>query len=98
MKNFLLIVAIAFISITAQAKEKPNMTEVTYKCSIDCHDCKEKILKNISYEKGIKAIEVDIPTQLVKIKYRNDKTDSESIKKSLEKLGYETEVVPAKKG
>ncbi|WP_075601761.1 heavy-metal-associated domain-containing protein [Saccharicrinis aurantiacus] len=98
MKNLLLVLLFTLSVNLVSAKEKGTVKQVTYECSIDCHDCKEKIMKNISYEKGVKSIQVDIPTKLVKIKYRDDKTDSDKLKKALEKLGYETKVVPAKKG
>ena len=95
MKNLkLLIATIAlFIGITTvEAKDKPKVKEVVYECSVDCHKCKEKIMKNIPYEKGVKKVNVDIPKKLVTVSFREDKNTTEGVKKALEKLGYEVKV------
>ena len=95
MKNFKLLIAtlILFIGVsTTFAKDKPKTKKVTYECSIDCHKCKEKIMKNIPYEKGVKSVEVDIPNKLVTVSFREDKNSVENIKKAIEKLDYEVKV------
>lgn len=77
---------------SAFAKETPKVKEVTYTCTIDCHSCKEKIMKNIPYEKGVRKVEVDVENQLVTVSFREDKNTSEGIEKAIDKLGYEAEV------
>ncbi len=96
MKNLKLIIVTVclFIGITtsfAQDKKKA-VKEVTYTCSLDCHSCKEKIMKNIPYEKGVKRVDVDLETKLVTVAFREDKNSSDNIKKALEDLGFETTV------
>ena len=103
MKNFKIYVTaiILFVSIATFAQDKPTVKEVTYSCSIDCHSCKEKIMKNIPYEKGVKKVVVDIEKQLVTVSFKEDKNTQEGIEKAIEKLGYTAEVktkeVPKKK-
>jgi len=95
MKNFklLAVTLLLFIGVaTTFAKDKPTTKKVTYECSVDCHSCKEKIMKNIPYEKGVKEVKVDIPNQLVTVSFRSDKNTTENIKKSIAKLGYEVKV------
>ncbi len=96
MKNLKLIITtiILFAGITtsfAQNKKK-EVKEVTYTCSLDCHSCKEKIMKNIPYEKGVKKVDVDLDTKLVTVAFREDKNSTDNIKKALEDLGFETTV------
>ena len=74
------------------AKDDPKVKKVTYTCTVDCHSCEEKIMKNIPYEKGVKKVEVDIEKQLVTVSFRKDKNTTEGIEKALEKLGYQAEV------
>ncbi len=96
MKNLklLLTVVILFIGLTTTyAKDKKaEVKEVTYTCSVDCHACKEKIMKNIPYEKGVKKVIVDLDKKLVTVAFREDKNSTENIEKALEDLGYEAEV------
>ncbi|MCW3806603.1 heavy-metal-associated domain-containing protein [Plebeiibacterium marinum] len=96
MKNLKLVIAtliltIGFTTSFAQ-KKKAEVKEVTYICSIDCHSCKNKIMKNIPYEKGVKSVVVDIPTKEVKVTYKSDKNNIENIEKAIEKLGFTAEV------
>ncbi len=96
MKNlkFLIAAVILFIGITTTyAKDKKaELKEVTYTCSVDCHACKEKIMKNIPYEKGVKKVVVDLDKKLVTVAFREDKNSTENIEKALENLGYEASV------
>ncbi|TLX73443.1 heavy-metal-associated domain-containing protein [Labilibacter sediminis] len=97
MKNlkFYLATMILFVGITTTfAQNKPKVKEVTYSCSIDCHSCKEKIMKNIPYEKGVKKVVVDMEKQQVTVSFKEDKNTSEGIEKAIEKLGYKAEVKP----
>lgn len=74
------------------AKDDSKVKEVTYTCTIDCSSCKDKIMKNIPYEKGVKKVEVDIEKQLVIVSFREDKNSTEGIKKAIDKLGFQAEV------
>ncbi|MCW3788104.1 heavy-metal-associated domain-containing protein [Plebeiibacterium sediminum] len=96
MKNLKLLftVMILFIGLTTTfAKDKKaEVKEVTYTCSVDCHACKEKIMKNIPYEKGVKKVVVDLDQKLVTVAFKEDKNTTENIQKALENLGYEAAV------
>ncbi len=98
---FLLIqFAIAgFSTILAQDKiSKPKKTE-TMKCwvSMDCSSCQTKIEKNMSFEKGVSDLKVDLPTKMVTITYKPAKTSPEKLEKALQELGFKTEVIADKK-
>ena len=81
---------------TLHAALKPGEAEVTFKTTIHCNHCVERLEKSIPYEKGVVDIEVKLSDKTVWVKYKADKTSVESIKKAIEKLGYEAEVVASK--
>ncbi len=84
----ILFLALMLIGLAVQADEKPKTMSVTYQCDIECHRCEEKIMKSIPFEKGVKDVHVDLDKHEVYIAYKSDKNDKESLKKSLEALGY----------
>ncbi len=98
----LILIQVAFagaFSLTAQDKASKEDKVKTMKCwaSMDCASCQAKIEKNIAYEKGVKDLVVDLPTKIVTITYRTDKTSPEKLEKAIQKLGYKTEIVAEKK-
>ncbi|MDR0748873.1 MAG: heavy-metal-associated domain-containing protein [Tannerellaceae bacterium] len=94
--RFVLILAFASgLTLNAQeAKEKvkkKKSEEVTFSVNMFCENCKAKIEKNISWEKGVKDLTVDLEKKAVKIVYDSKKTTEEELKKAIEKLGYTCE-------
>ncbi len=96
MKNlkllFTVMILIIGLTTTFAKDKKAEIKEVTYTCSVDCHACKEKIMKNIPYEKGVKKVVVDLDNKLVTVAFKEDKNSTEKIQKALEDLGYEASV------
>ena len=84
----------AAYSVSAQdKKENPKEAQVVFSVGMHCHNCEQKVKKNIAYEKGVKDLTTDLDKKLVTIKYQTDKTDKEKLKKAIEKLGYTCEEV-----
>ncbi len=52
----------------------------------------DKITENVGFEKGVMDLKVDMAGKTVYIKYNPDKTNPETLKKAIEKLGYSAEV------
>jgi len=79
-------------------KQKPAKTE-TMNCwvSMSCEKCVANIEKNIPFEKGVTDLKVDLPTKMVAITYKPNKTNPEKLEKAIKKLGYKTEIIPDKK-
>ncbi|MBI9068853.1 MAG: copper ion binding protein [Salinivirgaceae bacterium] len=90
MKNMTKILIIALIATTSTTSFSQNkeVKKVMYECDIDCISCKENIMKNIPYEKGIKNISIDLDQKLVTVDFKEGKNTSEGIRKAIEKLGY----------
>lgn len=88
-----LCMVIGASALSAQTKKDTKEAEVTFKTSIECHSCEQKIKKNIPFEKGVKDVSVNVEKKEVTIKYRTDKTDKEKLQKAIEKLGYTCEEI-----
>lgn len=96
LKIALLALTTTFGATRLHAALKPGEAEVLFKTTIHCDHCKERLEKSIPYEKGVVDMEVKLADKTVWVKYKADKTDVESLKKAIEKLGYEAEVVMKK--
>ena len=99
-KTVILIVAalVAFVApsvvsmnseVSAQIlkKQKAEIKEVTFKVHLHCAGCVKKVQENLSYEKGVKGLHVCMESQVIALKYDASKTDEETLKKAIIKLG-----------
>ena len=69
-------------------KKKGEIKEVTFVVEIDCENCAKKIRENVSFEKGVKDLKVTLEDRTVALKYDAAKTSEETLKASIEELGY----------
>jgi len=69
---------------------------VVFFTSLECKKCATKIQENVSFEKGVKDLKIDVPAQTVTIKFDASKTDTLKLGNSIRKLGYEATVVEYK--
>ncbi|GHU66755.1 hypothetical protein FACS189413_00300 [Bacteroidia bacterium] len=93
---FLLTIAsLLLFGLTANTQEnkdaKQKKAVVTFVVNMSCDNCKNRIEKNISWEKGVKDLRVDLESKTVKIVYDTRKTTEEDLRKAIEKLGYTCE-------
>lgn len=77
------------ISLGAVAQNQTAM----YQCNFDCPSCKDKVMKNIPYEKGVKAVDVDYENKLVTIEFKSSKNSALGLQKALVELGYQTQLL-----
>ena len=86
----LLMCGMMAASASAQdAKEgKTDKAEVTFLVSMTCENCQKRIEDNISFEKGVTALDVNLPQKTVTIEYRKDKTSPDKLKAAIRELGY----------
>ncbi|MDR0303850.1 MAG: heavy-metal-associated domain-containing protein [Chitinispirillales bacterium] len=91
VRSILVVVAFLFATSIVSAqdkKENAKEEQVVFFFFFHCENCENRIKKNIPFEKGVKDLTTDLSKQLVTITYKTDKTDSDKLKKSIEKLGY----------
>jgi copper chaperone CopZ len=71
--------------------------EVTFKSSINCNMCKEKIEKDLVLTKGVKKVNVDVDKKEINVTYNDEKTTEAKLKKAISKIGYDADEVVANK-
>ena len=84
-----LLFLMAACVMTANAQDKKQKTEtVCFEVSMNCHNCQNKIEKNLSWEKGVKDLKVALEDKTVTIVYDTRKTSDAKLKKAIEELGF----------
>ncbi|MEJ2594591.1 MAG: hypothetical protein P8100_05585 [bacterium] len=79
-----------FYDESALAKESKTDT-VYIQTSAVCNMCKERLEHDMAFEKGVKAIELDMETKKLMIVYRRDKNTVEGLKKAITEIGYDAD-------
>ncbi len=83
-------------NLTVAGAPKKEVKTVVFKVGLHCQNCVKKVKENISFEKGVKGLEVSLDNKTVTVTYDPTKTDVPTLKKAIEKLGYKAEAVPEK--
>ena len=102
MKRIVIITLAALIGISLSAaeftvndasvssqifkKSKAEIKEVIFHAHLHCNNCVKKIQENISFEKGVKGLEVSLEKQTIAVRYDAAKTSVETLKAAIEKL------------
>lgn len=94
MKSKTKIIAILLFLFAGQMFAKNE--KVVFSVEMDCISCKQKIEKNIPFEKGVKDMNVSFEKKIVTILYDDSKTDIAKLQKGFKKIGYEAVVVAPK--
>lgn len=94
-KKTWLLVVMLMVSIATFAQKKDNIKTVIFTTTpqMHCESCEKKIKGNLRFEKGVKKIETDIPSQKVTVTFDSRKTNPEKLKKGFTKFGYEAREV-----
>lgn len=95
----LLLAAPAFTSAAAvpglkkEKKAKAPAQTVCFSSNLDCANCVKKVTENISYVKGVKALDVSLESNTITVGYDPGKTNEETLAAEIRKLGYTAEKV-----
>lgn len=102
VKTFLLALFTLLTTQVAQAQTAPKAKaktagteQVQMKTSAVCDMCKTRLEKAMAYEKGVQAAVLDVPTQVLTVTYRPDKTSPENLRTAVQKTGYDADTQPA---
>jgi copper chaperone CopZ len=91
----LLLLTNAVNAQEAKGKKDKSVETVTILTTSECEQCKERIEKNMAYEKGVKYVSLDLETKKLTVKFRKDKTDIHKIRKAISDIGYDADDVKA---
>ena len=78
----------------AQAKSSSTAT-AQFKTSAVCDMCKARIEKSLAYEKGVQSASLDVPSKVLTVTYRADKTTPEALRTAVQKTGYDADDLTA---
>ena len=73
-------------------KPKKEYVTVVYDVHLHCESCVKKVTGNISFEKGVKKLDVSLENHTVTVTFDPSKTDAGKIAAAIRKLGYETKL------
>ncbi|RAK66094.1 heavy-metal-associated domain-containing protein [Hymenobacter edaphi] len=79
----------------AKAKAKSGAEQVQIKTSAVCDMCKARLEKSLAYEKGVQSALLDVPTQVLTVTYRADKTTPEALRAAVAATGYDADATAA---
>ena len=91
-----LCLTVLFLSAGILAFSQEPLKEklsITFSSNMTCEGCKETITRNLSFEKGVTGLKVDLENNLITIEYKNRRTDPMKLRKAIEKIGYKAEEI-----
>lgn len=102
-RSFLLTLTVLFSAAAAsaqtapaaKAKAKPGTEQVQIKTSAVCDMCKARLEKALAYEKGVQSATLDVPSQVLTVNYRADKTTPEALRAAVSATGYDADATTA---
>ena len=80
------------VVFTIQAQQ---IKVVEIQTSAQCEMCKERLESNLSFEKGIKNVKLDMETKKLSVTYKSSKTDINAVKNTIVGLGYDADDLKA---
>jgi copper chaperone CopZ len=84
--------ATAMVDYSDPAKK---IDTVNIQTSAVCKMCKERLEHDMSFEKGVKSVELDMDSKVLTIVYKKDKTTVEKLKKAVTEIGYDADEMVA---
>ena len=95
--KFLLVVVMSHLfGYASVAQDVDGKTEkVEIKTSAICGMCKDRLEKNIAFEKGVKSVTLNEETKVLTIEFKTGKNSKDKLKKAITKLGYDADDLPA---
>jgi|KBSSwiStaDraftv2_1062776.scaffolds.fasta_scaffold2381978_2 copper chaperone CopZ len=93
MKKNILLAFLVAVASCLFAQE--NMAELKIRTSAICETCKKTIEHDMSFEKGVKSVKLDLDSNVVVVVYNPAKTDENKIRLALTKAGYDADSLKA---
>lgn len=97
LKTFVLVLSSFLFAYGSQAQTSPAKTkgagtqQVQLKTSAVCDMCKTRLEKAMAYEKGVQAAVLDVPSKVLTVTYRPDKTSPEALRTAVQRTGYDAD-------
>ncbi|MDR2868265.1 MAG: heavy-metal-associated domain-containing protein [Bacteroidales bacterium] len=105
MKRTLILALVAILSLSGFAQTKKEAIDDSKKPEVQqmvviqtngvCGMCKDRIMENVPFFKGISDCSYDMATSKVTVKYDPKKTTPDAIRQGISKIGYDADAVKA---
>jgi copper chaperone CopZ len=98
MKSVVTIIVVTFFIntiVSAQDTLSNKTAIIKIKTSAVCGSCKNRIEKNLAFEKGVTNVVLDLATKIVTITYKPSKTNPDKLRIAISKIGYDADNVKA---
>lgn len=83
------LLALALVGWAQKAPEKvKDGYKIEIKTSAICGMCKIAIEKDLTFEKGVKTVELDVESKMATIVYNSSKTNPKTLRKRITMVGY----------
>ena len=90
-----LLTASAAVAQQAPAKGAKSTQQLQVKTSAVCDMCKARLEKSLAYEKAVQGVVLDVPSQMLTVTFRPDKTTPEALRTAVQRTGYDADAQPA---
>jgi mercuric ion binding protein len=106
MKFLLALPLFALLGLTGNVQAQTTSAPATqtaatgtataqFKTSAVCDMCKARIEKSLAYEKGVQSAVLDVPTKVLTVTYKADKTTPAALRTAVQKTGYDADELTA---
>lgn len=76
-----------------QPEKVSNGFKIDIQTSAICEMCKETLEKDLTFEKGVKEVNLDLETKVFSIVYNPKKTDPQTLRKRITMVGYHADTL-----
>jgi len=101
MRNSILILLFSLFAFSASAQQNKKNQKAVIRTALYCDHCKEcetcgkNFQANLYKIRGLKMFELDEKAMTITVYYNAEKTDLQSIKTAISKLGYDADEIKA---
>jgi copper chaperone CopZ len=95
LRTLLAVLIFSSVTVTAKSQEQKKEETITIKTSAVCSMCKERIENAMSFEKGVKEVNLNVSTKILTITYKTSKTNPEKLRTAVTKIGYDADDLTA---
>jgi len=95
MNRLFKIIAVVVLLIFGTVRLYAQTDSVHIKTSAICEQCKEKIENDLSFEKGVKSVKLDLATKEVFVMFNPEKTSAQKIREAITRIGYDADTLKA---
>jgi mercuric ion binding protein len=89
------VITLALLLILGRVSSYAQTDTVRIHTSAVCEQCKDKIENDLSFEKGVKKVKLDLDTKEVMVVYNPEKTTPAKIAEAITKIGYDADSLKA---